>query len=98
MAPPTLHAIRTLAECSRNIGDASSSITQIPEANRGAVRRIEFLPGMFIFPVRHQPSPPPTHPNCYIAGGSDIIVIDPASPYEEEQRQLDEFLDGLISE
>jgi glyoxylase-like metal-dependent hydrolase (beta-lactamase superfamily II)/8-oxo-dGTP pyrophosphatase MutT (NUDIX family) len=98
MAPPTLHAIRTLAECSRNIGDASSSITQIPEANRGAVRRIEFLPGMFIFPVRTPTLPPATHTNCYIAGGSEIIVIDPASPYEEEQRQLDEFLDGLISE
>jgi ribonuclease/clavin/mitogillin len=98
MAPPTLHAIRTLAECSHNIGDVSSSITRIPEANRGAIRRIEFLPGMFIFPVRTPTLPPATHTNCYIAGGSEIIVIDPASPYEEEQRQLDDFLDSLISE
>src|SRR5262249_38868401 len=98
MAPPTLHAIRTLAECAHDIGEVESAIIRVPEANRGAVTRIEFLPGMFIFPVRTPTLPPATHTNCYIVGGSDLIVIDPASPYEEEQRALDEFIDSLIAE
>ncbi|MBI2149156.1 MAG: MBL fold metallo-hydrolase, partial [Acidobacteria bacterium] len=34
-----------------------------------------------------------THTNCYLAGGDEVIVIDPASPYEEEQALLDRVLE-----
>jgi glyoxylase-like metal-dependent hydrolase (beta-lactamase superfamily II) len=62
------------------------------------VRRIEFRPGVFLFPVKTPTLPPATHTNCYIVGGSEVVIIDPASPYEEEQRELDQFIDVLISE
>ncbi|HYV03822.1 MAG TPA: MBL fold metallo-hydrolase, partial [Blastocatellia bacterium] len=67
-------------------------------ARRGSVRRIEFRPGIFLFPVKTPTLPPATHTNCYIVGGEEVIVIDPASPYEDEQRELDEFIDELIAE
>ena len=98
MAPPTLHIIRTLAQHGDRIEELQSALASIPEAKRATVRRIELRPGIFLFPVRTPTLPPATHTNCYIIGGDELVVIDPASPYEEEQRELDAFIDGLISE
>lgn len=41
--------------------------------------------------------PPATHTNVYVAGDgeSGLVVIDPASPYPEEQAALDGYLAGL---
>lgn len=33
-----------------------------------------------------------------VAGGDELVIIDPASPYEEEQRELDQFIDALVGE
>lgn len=32
--------------------------------------------------------PPATHTNTWILGGEDLTVVDPASPYEDEQQRL----------
>ena len=98
MAPPTLHIIQTLAKHVDRLADLPSALTAIPEARHGMVRRIEFRPGIFLFPVRTPTLPPATHTNCYIVGGDEVIVIDPGSPFEEEQQELDKFLDALVSE
>ena len=98
MAPPTLHIIRTLAAHADRIEQLSSALTFIPEAKRGVVRRIELRPGIFLFPVRTPTLPPATHTNCYVIGGDDVVIIDPASPYEEEQESLDAFIDELTAE
>lgn len=97
MAPPTLHIVKTLAECPA-IDQAPLALASIPEARGGPVRRIEFKPGIFLFPVRTPTLPPATHTNCYIIGGRELVVIDPASPYEEEQLALDDFLRELMAE
>ena len=40
--------------------------------------------------------PPATHTNCIIVGdGSELVVIDPASPYEDEPARLDAVIDQL---
>jgi endoribonuclease LACTB2 len=98
MAPPTLHIVRTLAENPQRVEAWPSLLMAIPEARRGLVRRIEFRPGIFLFPVKTPTLPPATHTNCYIIGGDEVVIIDPASPYEEEQRELDQFIDALVSE
>src|SRR5215813_43179 len=98
MAPPILHAIRTLAASHGPFDHIAAALTSVPEARRGEVRRIEFGPGIYFFPVRTPMLPPATHTNCYVVGGSEVIIIDPASPYEEEQAALDEFLDKLLGE
>lgn len=98
MAPPILHALRTLADCSERIQDAAGAMAAVPEAKRGEVRRIEFAPGIFFFPVKTPTLPPATHTNCYIVGGEELVVIDPASPYQEEQQALDEVIDTLMAE
>ena len=98
MAPPTLFIIRTLAAHGSRVDGIAQALTSIPEAHHGLVRRIEVRAGMFLYPVRTPTLPPATHTNCYIVGGNELIVVDPASPYEEEQKELDTLIDSLLAE
>ncbi|HWC76870.1 MAG TPA: MBL fold metallo-hydrolase [Blastocatellia bacterium] len=98
MAPPTLHIIRTLAANSGTVDRMAEALMSIPEARQGRVRRIEFRAGMFLYPLKTPTLPPATHTNCYIIGGGELIVIDPASPYEEERHELDLLIDSLLAE
>jgi ribonuclease/clavin/mitogillin len=93
VAPPIVHAMRTLEA---GLDDLERRFASIPEARRGEVRRIEFRPGIILYPVRTPTIPPATHTNCYVVGGGEFIVIDPASPYDEEQEALATFVDGLV--
>ena len=93
VAPPILHAVRTLAG---GLEDLEARFASIPEACGGLVRRIEFRPGIVLFPVRTPTKPPATHTNCYVVGDREIVIIDPASPYDDERDALDAFVDELI--
>ncbi len=93
VAPPILHAMRTLAG---GLEDLEARFAAIPEARGGLVRRIEFRPGILLFPVRTPTKPPATHTNCYVVGAREVVIIDPASPYDDEREALDAFVDELI--
>lgn len=95
-APPVLHALQTLAGGLDN--DLVGRFLCVPQARRELVRRIEFRPGFICFPVRTPTKPPATHTNCYIIGSRELVIIDPASPYEEEQAALAACVDELIAE
>lgn len=56
----------------------------------------EFRRGFRMCPLRTPTLPPATHTNCYIIGGEELVVIDPGSPYPEEQQVLDEVLERLL--
>ncbi len=49
------------------------------------------------FPARTPTLPPATHTNSYALGGRDILVVEPATPYEEEQRAWIAWVRGLAS-
>ena len=55
----------------------------------------DLFPGLSVMPVRTPTLPPATHTNCYVVGGPEMVVIDPASPYAEEQTALETALDAL---
>lgn len=93
VSPPILHALRTLSGGLENL---EARFTAIPEARGGLVRRIEFRPGIVLFPVRTPTKPPATHTNCYVVGDREVVIIDPASPYDDERDALDAFVDELI--
>jgi glyoxylase-like metal-dependent hydrolase (beta-lactamase superfamily II)/8-oxo-dGTP pyrophosphatase MutT (NUDIX family) len=94
-APPVVHAIRTLA------GGLTEDLTErflsAPEAHRAPIRAIEFLPGFVCFPVRTPTKPPATTTNCWLVGAGDFVVIDPGSPYEDEQAALAGHVEGLLA-
>lgn len=95
-APPVLHALKTLAEGLTD--DLRERFLSVPQAKGEPVRRIEFRPGFICFPVRTPTKPPATHTNCYLVGSQEIVIIDPASPYEEEQAALANCVDDLLKE
>ena len=95
--PPVLHALQTLS------GGLTDDLVQrflsIPHAHREPVRRIEFRPNYICFPVRTPTKPPATHTNCYLIYTSrEILIIDPGSPYEDEQQALAACITELIDE
>jgi len=95
--PPTLHALKTIAD--GLTPHLVERFLAIPQAHREPVRRIEFRPNYICFPVRTPTKPPATHTNCYLIYNSrEILVIDPGSPYEEEQQALAAAVDDLVSE
>ena len=94
--PPTLHALKTLSDgLTDNLVERFLSE---PNAHSEPVRRIEFRPNYICFPVRTPTKPPATHTNCYLIYTSKaILVIDPGSPYEDEQQALATGVDKLIA-
>ena len=94
--PPVLHALKTLAAGVTD--DLKERFLSVPQAHAVPVRRIEFRPRFICFPVRTKTLPPATHTNCYIVGSKEIVIIDPASPFEEEQQALADCVDDLLKE
>ena len=95
--PPVLHALRTLAAGTGE--DMVERFLAGPNAHREPVRRIEFRPNYICFPVRTPTKPPATHTNCYlIYTSTELLIIDPGSPYEDEQQALAACIDGLMAE
>ena len=90
MAPPVLHALRCLSE---GLSGIETRMKANPWARGEPIPEIEVRPDVVIVPVRTPTLPPATHTNCYVLGGEEVVVIDPASPYEEEQALLDRVLD-----
>lgn len=95
--PPTLHALRTLADgVTPSLVDRFLSISH---AHGEPARRITFRPNYICFPVRTPTRPPATHTCCYLIHTStELLIVDPGSPYEEEQQALAECVDEMIAE
>src|SRR6185295_17736270 len=95
--PPVLHALKTLSTGLTD--DLVERFLSLPNARHEPVRRIEFRPNYICFPVRTPTKPPATHTNCYLIYTSQsLLVIDPGSPYEDEQRALATAVDELLAE
>jgi glyoxylase-like metal-dependent hydrolase (beta-lactamase superfamily II)/8-oxo-dGTP pyrophosphatase MutT (NUDIX family) len=52
----------------------------------------EMYPGIEAIPLRTPTVPPATHTQCYLLGREQFLIVDPASPYPEEQAWLDAML------
>jgi len=96
VAPPVLHALKVLSDGLTE--DVFERFLSVPQARRQPVRRIEFMPGFICFPLRTPTKPPATHTNCYIIGHREVVILDPGSPYEEEQAALAACVDELLAE
>jgi endoribonuclease LACTB2 len=51
-------------------------------------------PGVSRLPVLTPTLPPATHTNSYLLGTRDLLLVEPASPYEPERRALIEWVRG----
>lgn len=66
------------------------------QAASGEILHIELNPFITVFPLRTETLPPATHTNCFIVGEKDFVVIDPPSPFEDEQISLHKYIDSRI--
>lgn len=85
-APPILHILEVMAE--EGPAEGLERLRAPREANFGDYRRIEFRPGVLLFPQPTPTLPPATHTNSYLIGFGEGVLIDPGSPYEEEAERL----------
>jgi endoribonuclease LACTB2 len=80
-------------------GDLAERMRLVPQSERDHLEhRVEFRYGFYLTALRTPTIPPATHTNCYLVGGDELVVIDPGSPYREEQAILDEVLDRFLAE
>src|SRR5579863_9817455 len=47
------------------------------------------------FPARTPTLPPATHTNSYALGGREVLLVEPATPFEDEQRAWIEWARAL---
>ena len=85
-APPILHILEVLAQVGPIAG--VERLQRPEERNLGPFRRIEFRPGVLLFPVRSPTLPPASYTNVYLLGTGECILVDPGSPVEEEVERL----------
>lgn len=45
----------------------------------------DVAPGVALFPVRTPTLPPATHTNTFAIGREEVLLVEPATPYEDEQ-------------
>lgn len=60
---------------------------------------IQFQKGIWLQALRTPTLPPAAYTNCWVVDlGDGVAVVDPGSPWPEEQARLDRFLEGLAAE
>lgn len=87
-APPILHILRVLAE--EGPEEGFDRLLDPAETNLGPHRRIEFQPGVLLFPLPTPTLPPATHTNAYVLGFGEAVLVDPGSPFADQ-------IDGLLA-
>src|SRR5262245_59026088 len=51
--------------------------------------------GVELFPARTPTLPPATHTNSYALGTREVLLVEPATPYDDERRAWVEWARGL---
>jgi len=62
------------------------------------LRPRELAPGVSLFAAKTPTLPPATHTNSYALGARDVLLVEPATPYEDEQRAWTEWARALPSQ
>lgn len=57
----------------------------------------ELSKSLELFPTKTPTLPPATHTNSYALGSREVVLVEPATPYEDEQRAFLAWARGLAS-
>lgn len=89
ISPPVLEVLRVLAAAGEpDLGALRALANDIDSLPMP----IEVHPGIEMVPVLTPTLAPATHTNSYLVGRERFVIIDPATPYPEEQAVLRRFL------
>src|SRR5262249_30157195 len=93
---PITFALQALAEGAH---DFAERMHAVPQSFRDfSESRIEMRRGFYLCALRTPTIPPATHTNCYLIGGDELVVIDPGSPYPDQQAALDQVVARFIEQ
>ncbi len=92
-APPILHILDVLAH--QGPEEGLERLRLPVEANLGPFRRVEFRPGVLIFPLRTPTLPPAAYTNTFLLGTEEAVLVDPGTPFEREIAWLREGLEAV---
>jgi glyoxylase-like metal-dependent hydrolase (beta-lactamase superfamily II) len=56
----------------------------------------DVLPFLAQLPLHTPTIPPATHTNAYLVGRDELVVVDPGSPYPDEQDRLAQYLEARL--
>ena len=96
IAPPGLYILRAL--------EADGPHKALPRLQRprnislGPFRRMEFLPGVHLLPLRTETLPPATHTNACVLGNRELVLVDPGASDEAEIERLQQATRALEQE
>ena len=95
IAPPTMAILRALAEDGPEFPSAAFTSREALgfEPTFSPVR-----PDMMMIPLRTPTLPPATHTNCYVLGGQELLVVEPASRDPAALEAVFDYLDGRLAE
>lgn len=99
ISPPVLISLQVLAESeipNQKLKTKDQILLEKSQKLDGTIDFIELNPRIICFPLRTKTLPPATHTNCFIVGRQEFIVIDAASPFEDEQIKFFAFVDEFI--
>ena len=101
--PPAWHTLKSLSivatarEAVPLLRDPARAPWKMPMSEH-IVQRIELQRGVVLVPLRTPTLLPATHTNCLLLGDDRLWVVDPGSPYPEEQEVLRRTLATLSDE
>lgn len=62
------------------------------------IRPRDVAPGVAMFPARTPTLPPATTTNSYALGTSEVVLVEPATPHDDERRAWIEWARGIASQ
>jgi glyoxylase-like metal-dependent hydrolase (beta-lactamase superfamily II)/8-oxo-dGTP pyrophosphatase MutT (NUDIX family) len=83
--PPVLPLLRALR--GEDAEDMAACLREV-NAREARTPRIEFVPDVWMLPLRTRTLPPATHTNVWMPGGTRFVVLDPGTADAEELEAL----------
>lgn len=94
LIPPIRRVIVELAKREGDLDTILAALRAEPNARERA--RFDLVEGVCVLPARTPTLPPATHTNAILLGAADALLVDPATPYPEEQERFDRQLQASL--
>jgi glyoxylase-like metal-dependent hydrolase (beta-lactamase superfamily II) len=78
--------------------DAASMLESGRRARAEAATGLALAPGVRMLPVRTPTLPPATHTNLFVVGTGEAVLIEPATPYDDELERVVQWIGALERE
>lgn len=78
--------------------NAARALRGEPKAVLEGARSLEIGAGIRMLPVRTPTLPPATHTNLFVVGDREAVIVEPASPHDDELERVAQWIGALERE